>query len=153
MGQVDDRESWDLDDSGNSVTQLFSGNTRMLIADFVWKWAPNGNAQRTFKLQGEYLRRDESGSLTYDSTGLARTDSFSAGSPAGTCKASTSSCRLARGPALRPLERRQRGCGLQQRRLDVPAYTPTRTTLMLDWTPSEFSRLRLQFANDRAREA
>ena len=28
--------------------------------------------------------------------------------------------------------------------LYVPAYSPTRTTLMLDWSPSEFSRVRLQ---------
>ena len=28
---------------------------------------------------------------------------------------------------------------------------PSRTTLMLDWAPSEFSRVRLQWANDRVR--
>ena len=86
------------------MTQPFSGNTRMLIVDGVWKWAPNGNAQRTnFKLQGEYLRRDASGSLTYDSTGLARTDSFSADA-VGLVRAGRLPVHaaLARGPALRP---------------------------------------------------
>ena len=149
-----DRESWDLDASGNSVTQLFSGNTRMLIVDGVWKWAPNGNAQRTsLTLQGEYMHRDESGSLTYDSTGLALTDSFSADA-VGLVRARRLPvpARMARGPALRPLERRQRGCRLAT----TPAcmcrtYSPTRSTLMLDWAPSEYSRVRLQYANDRAR--
>ena len=40
------------------------------IADFVWKYAPNGNAQQTnFKLQGEYFWRREHGDLTYDADG------------------------------------------------------------------------------------
>ena len=29
---------------------------------------------------------------------------------------------------------------------------PERTSLMLDWSPTEFSRLRLQFARDQSRE-
>ncbi|UUZ54611.1 hypothetical protein LP419_00285 [Massilia sp. H-1] len=36
----------------------------MWIADAIYKWAPNGNSTRqNFKLQGEYLRRTESGTL------------------------------------------------------------------------------------------
>ena len=30
-------------------------------------------------------------------------------------------------------------------------HSPTRNTLMLDWSPTEFSRLRLQFASDKSR--
>jgi hypothetical protein len=33
----------------------------------------------------------------------------------------------------------------------LASYSPTRQTLMADWSPSEFSRLRLQFARDDAR--
>ena len=32
------------------------------------------------------------------------------------------------------------------------AYTPVRYTLMFDYSPSEFSRLRLQLAQDKSRE-
>ena len=40
--------------------------------DFVWKWAPNGNAQQTnFKLQGEYFWRREHGDLTFDTDGAS----------------------------------------------------------------------------------
>ena len=35
--------------------------------------------------------------------------------------------------------------------LYLPPHAPSRTTLMLDWAPSEFSRVRLQWANDRVR--
>ena len=31
------------------------------------------------------------------------------------------------------------------------SYNPKRNTLMVDWSPSEFSRLRLQFARDYSR--
>jgi hypothetical protein len=31
------------------------------------------------------------------------------------------------------------------------SYNPTRNTLMLDFSPSEFSRFRLQFAQDKSR--
>lgn len=148
-----DRESWELDTSGNSVTQLFSGNTRMLIVDGVWKWAPNGNAQHTsLTLQGEYMRRDESGSLTYDSTGLALSDSFSAlqsGWYAQAVYKFLPDWRM--GLRYDRLNVGNVDAASNNASLVVPAYSPTRATLMLDWAPSEYSRVRLQYANDRAR--
>jgi hypothetical protein len=33
----------------------------------------------------------------------------------------------------------------------LAAYNPTRQTVMVDWSPSEFSRVRLQFASDKSR--
>jgi hypothetical protein len=33
----------------------------------------------------------------------------------------------------------------------LASHSPTRNTLMFDWSPSEFSRLRLQFAQDKSR--
>jgi hypothetical protein len=49
---------------GNPITDVFSGRTRVWVADGVWKWAPNGNATRTyFKLQGEYLQSRRDGNL------------------------------------------------------------------------------------------
>ena len=52
-----------LDDlAGNSAQLAFSGKSQLAIADFVWKWAPYGNAKDTnFKLQGEYFWRKENG--------------------------------------------------------------------------------------------
>ena len=32
----------------------------------------------------------------------------------------------------------------------LAGYNPTRQSAMLDWSPSEFSRLRLQFARDKS---
>lgn len=64
------REFSDVDLAGNIATNSFSGDSRLWIADFVWKYAPNGNPTYTnFKLQAEYFRRHDSGNLTYDSDG------------------------------------------------------------------------------------
>jgi hypothetical protein len=67
MAQLEDTDIY-----GQPVTNAFSGNSDLLIADFVWKWAPDGNPrQRNFKFQTEYLWRRESGTLTYDTATLA----------------------------------------------------------------------------------
>ena len=148
-----DRESWDVDASGNSVTQLFSGSTRMLIVDGVWKWAPNGNPQRTsLTLQGEYMHRDESGSLTYDSTGAALADSFSAVQSGWYAQAVYKFLPEWRvGLRYDRLNVGNVDAASNNGSLFVPAYSPTRSTLMLDWAPSEYSRVRFQYAYDSAR--
>ena len=151
--KANDRASTDFDRAGNSVTNVFNGTSRLVILDGVWKWAPNGNPQRTnLTLQGEYIWRRESGSLAYDSTGQNLADSFSSQQSGWYAQAVYQFI-----PAWR--------VGLRYDRLDVgnvdastnagnlfvPTYSPSRATVMLDWSPSEFSRVRLQYANDRAR--
>ena len=78
-------------------SSAFPGKSQLAIADFVWKWAPNGNALDTnFKLQGEYFWRKERGDLTYDSDGalgLTSTSTTRRARAAGTSTASGSSCR------------------------------------------------------------
>ena len=77
----DDRQYTQTDVAGNAALLSFSGKSQLAIADFVWKWAPNGNATNTnFKLQGEYFWRKETGDLTYDSDGalgLTSTSNYS----------------------------------------------------------------------------
>ncbi|MBX3590604.1 MAG: hypothetical protein KF755_06820 [Burkholderiaceae bacterium] len=142
------------DPAGNPVASAFSGDTRVWIADAVWKWAPHGDATRTsFKLQGEYLRSARDGNLVYDVGG--------AGS-AGAYRVVQSGWYLQGVYKFMPRWR----VGLRTERLDpgapdygvnaaalaAPDYRPRKHSLMLDYSPSEFSRVRLQFAQDRARE-
>jgi hypothetical protein len=138
------------------IPNAFTGNSTIWMADAVYKWAPNGNPTQTnFKLQGEYMRRKESGTLAageladgYSSTqsgwylqgvyqfmpnwraGL-RYDRLSSGTP-GIGLVENGTLGMDAFPAL-------------------VAYKPKRSSVMLDWSPSEFSRLRLQFARDEAR--
>ena len=139
---------------GDAVTNSFNGSTRVWVADAIWKWAPNGNATRTsVKLQGEYLRSTRSGSLTYD---VAGADS------SGAYRAMQSGWYVQGVWQFMPYWR----VGLRTERLDpgspdyginaasfaVGDYKPRKNSLMLDFSPSEFSRVRLQLAQDRSRE-
>lgn len=152
--RTQDRE-WDqIDLAGNVVPLGFSGSSQMAIADFVWKYAPNGNARETnFKLQGEYFRRRESGDLTHDRNGSVF--GFSVTSP----YSSTQSGWYLQGvyqfmPQWRAGARYDR---LDPGRVDygtlgslaASSFAPGRSSVMLDYSPSEFSRLRLQFAQSK----
>ncbi len=166
-----DRAFSDTDSLGGEVAQAFSGRSRTWIADFVLKWSPGGNPRSSnFKIQGEYFRRRESGAITYDDSGQAApqfgaalTDAF----------ASRQSGWYLQGvyqfmPQWRAGYRHDRlsfgkvengivGNGLGPSAADFPLlmteHRPTRNTLMLDWSPTEFSRLRLQYAADKSRAA
>ena len=142
------------DAAGNSVADAFNGSSRVWVADAIWKWAPHGNATRTnFKLQGEYLRGTRSGNLVYDVGGA---DSL------GAYRATQSGWYLQGVWQFMPYWR----VGLRTERLDPGSpdyglnaaafassdFKPRKNSLMVDFNPSEFSRVRLQLAQDRSRE-
>lgn len=148
-------QAWDtVDLSGSPVTNAFSGSSRLWIADLVWKWAPMGNATvRNFKLQGEYLRRTQDGDLAYDIASLNRTDAYR----------NTQSGWYLQGiyqfmPGWRvglrgdQLLHGSADYGLNAASLAASDYNPSRASVMVDYSPSEFSRLRLQLSRDRSRE-
>lgn len=138
------------------VKNTFTGHSNLWLADLVWKWAPEGNAtQRNFKLQTEYYRRSERGTLTYDTE--------SSNTPYG--YDATQSGWYAQGVyQFMPRWR----VGLRHDRLNygkvnadaallsslpvLGQHNPTRNTLMLDYSASEFSRFRVQFARDESRK-
>ena len=138
------------------VPNVVDGRARMWVADAVYKWAPNGNPTRTnFKLQGEYMRRKESGTLA--SGELA--DAY-AGTQSGwylqgvyqfmpNWRAGLRHDRLSSGsPFIGLVDSGALGIEAFPA---LASYKPKRSSVMLDWSPSEFSRLRLQFARDEAR--
>ncbi|MGH8561635.1 MAG: hypothetical protein ACRES4_06700, partial [Nevskiales bacterium] len=162
-----DRSYEDVDSLGGAVTNSYSGRARLWSADAVLKWAPSGNARRTnFKLQGEYFRLRQNGALTYDDTGQAApqfgaafTDFLNADQSgwylqgvwqfmprwrAGYRYDTLRYGTVANGTVSN---------GLGPVAADFPLlanHSPTRNSLMLDWSPTEFSRVRLQFASDKS---
>lgn len=138
------------------IPNAFSGKSSIWMADAVYKWAPNGNPTQTnFKLQGEYMRRKESGSLASGelADGYASTQSgwYVQGvyqfMPAW--RAGLRYDRLASGSPFIGLV--ESGALGMEAFPALAGYKPKRSSVMLDWSPSEFSRLRLQFARDEAR--
>ena len=141
------------------VTNSFSGTSRLWAISGVLKWAPKGNSTyNNLKLQGEYFRRNEDGTLVFDSPGAALPNGYS----------SRQSGWYAQGVyQFMPMWR----AGYRYDRLDsgtvnldtsssgltaaafpiLAGYKPNKHTLMVDWSPSEFSRIRLQFARDYSR--
>ncbi|MBV6416952.1 MAG: hypothetical protein CMLOHMNK_01570 [Steroidobacteraceae bacterium] len=154
-----DRAYDDIDALGNPVIDAFSGTARTWIFDAVLKWTPGDATRRQLKLQGEYMRRSERGALAYDVDALDL---------AGGYRSEQSGWYLQGVYQFNPRWR----AGLRYDALDsgasfiglvddgtlpVGAFPrlrvadPDRVSLMLDWNPSEFTRLRVQVSRDEAR--
>jgi hypothetical protein len=154
-----DYEYGDLNAAGEDVTNVFSGTTKMWIADAELKWTPIGDTKRRYlKLQGEFMQRDQDGSLGYvDSVGELdgsyETDQYG-WYVQGVFQFLP---RWRFGARYDYLDSGDTDIGLvNDGTLSADDFsillpgTPKRTTVMFDWSPSEFSRLRAQYAWDEA---
>jgi hypothetical protein len=155
-----DRTYDDVDSVGTKVTNAFSGDSKIWGVDFVWKWAPNGNTvDRNFKFQAEYLRRKEDGSLAFDSTATNLSDAYRSDQSGWYVQGAYQFMpRWRVGLRYEELNSGNPDIGLVNSgtltAADFPRLAendPKRTTAMVDFSPSEFSRFRLQFARDEAR--
>ncbi len=153
-GDVGDSHSWQfglawiradaMERTADGASEAFTGDSDLAAVDFVWKWALGGNPVRqNFKLQGEYFRRSETGlfaGLPYDGdqTGwyLQGVWQFASTWRTGLRHDVVDADN---GPLLA-------GTGLED-----PGRSSSRDSLMLDWSPSEFNRLRMQYTNDKVR--
>lgn len=152
-GDVGTDHSWqlglahvDADADGRSAGEEgggdFTGDSDLSVVDFVWKWAPDGNPNvRNLKLQAEYFRRKEVGlfdGLDYD------------GEQTGWYLQGVWQFAPTWRVGLRhDVADADNGPDLAGTLLEDPGRTPRRESAMLDWSPSEFSRLRLQYTHDR----
>ena len=146
-----DRAFEDTDSLGGATTQSFTGESKLWIADVVVKW-------RDLKLQGEYFRREESGELTFNDTS---TDTYSSEQSGWYAQAVYRFLpqwrvgyrydRLDHGDISNGIVDNGLGPSAADFPLLMTDHNPSRNTLMVDWSPTEFSRVRLQFAQDRSR--
>jgi hypothetical protein len=158
---ADDRSYEDVNAFDEAVLNAFTGSSRTWAVDAVLKWRPYGDvSRRELKLQGEYFHREEKGQLAFDTEGLGLSDTY---------RSNQSGWYLQGVYQFRPRWR----AGVRYDSLDsgttriglvdtgvlspesFPALLvgdPERVSLMLDWSPSEFSRLRAQYAWDEARD-
>jgi hypothetical protein len=146
--QAEDREGGIADAAGDPLFESFTGDSRTVVVDGVFKWAPT--PRRQLKVQGEYMRRRESGDIA-DGAAVLLADDY---------RNTQSGWYLQSVYQFAPRWR----VGARYDSLDsgTPRYTlapdgllsagPDRLSLMLDWNPSEFSRLRAQYDWDNARD-
>ncbi len=162
---VDRSSSHDHGHDENSGENFsFSGSSNLTAVDLIWKWAPDGDSRyRNFVFQTEYFHRDENGAfdfgneigsalLPYDGTqqgfyvqgvyqfiprwrlGLRYDRLWS-----------DNDLRVTDNSSGEDNDELLKETGL------ISDHEPYRWTIMTDYSHSEFSRLRLQYAKDHSR--
>ena len=138
--ESDGRESEGADGS----TVFFDGSSDLVIADFVWKWSPLGNfRERNFTFQTEYMHRHETGAVT-------------SGAAVGPYRGDQNGFYAQGVYQFMPRWRvglrygqvwgDNRQAGLPPNVLGGDGRSPHRVSTMVDFSNSEFSRLRLQYS-------
>ncbi|MFZ5654978.1 MAG: TonB-dependent receptor [Pseudomonadota bacterium] len=155
-----EREAF-LDDINDfEALTAFSGKSKAWLADFIWKWAPDGNPrQRNFIFAAEYFDRDEDGDLTCQDDSAAGgacldlTDRYDSAQSGGYAQAIYQFMpRWRTGVRYDRLDAGSVDLGANGAFFDTSDFDPSRWSLMTDYSPSEFSRFRLQFARDKSFE-
>lgn len=153
---------------GASAHTHYSGDSEVTGIDFVWKWAPRGNStERNLKLQAEYFVRNENGEVEFEGfddlgtaiEGTADLDGEQSGLYVQAIyqfkprwrvglrydRLSADNALSSFNPNATPLIEDDFA---HETGLDDEGHTPKRTTVMLDYSHSEYSRVRIQFARD-----
>lgn len=156
--KAEQRGFTDQNAAGMDVSNTFSGSSNTWGLAAVGKWNPAGNTQRQLKLMVEFLQRKEQGELAYDTTNVA-------GAQVGSYASRQSGWYLQGSYRFLDswhlsLRHDQLDSGSPQIGLAdtgavsrddfaiLASYKPRRDALSLDYQPSEFSRLRLQYNRD-----
>ena len=163
-GDLDDSNSWQVGVSRISAQAIdrldepldptappplaFTGDSVVTGIDLVWKWAPDGNYKdRNLTLTAEMMRRSEDGAVATD---------FGSGPESGAYHG-TQRGWYAQGAwqfmpqwrvglRLDQLSSDNTVTGLSQPTvLDDGGHSPKRTTVMVDYSHTEYSRIRLQY--------
>lgn len=156
---IDGRESGDHAHGGSTTTEIpsFSGESKINALDLVYKCAPNGNPMnQNFKLQFEYFDRKEDGLVTMLNSVPMETTSYDGHQKGGYVQATVKfKQQWQTGVRYDQLDSNNRGSDagvLSESGLDNEGHTPKRYSAMLEWLPSEFSRVRLQYNKDKSYE-
>jgi hypothetical protein len=130
----------------NGATVTFIGDTDLYVADLRYVFAPTGNAKnQELTLQGEYFYRSENGAYedTGASTGAVGLNDNSSGWYAQGVYKFKPEWRV--GLRYSELSSPNTPTSLTGSVLDSDNNDPKSYTAMIDWTNSEFSRIRLQY--------
>ena len=130
----------------NDDTVIYNGNSHLYIADVRYTFAPTGNSnEKELTLQSEVFRRNENGNYedTAASSGQVGTGGHASGWYAQGVYKFLPSWRA--GVRYSQLISPSTPLGLLGSALDSSSYNPKAYAAMVDWSNSEFSRIRLQY--------
>lgn len=131
----------------------FSGDSTIDALNVIYKWSPNGNPmEQNFKFQMEYFKRTENGDIT---AAVSNNTSTYSGDQKGWYAQAVYQFipRWRTGIRLDRLSADNSGDNssvLNDTGLLTDGHDARRSSVMIEWVPSEFSRLRLQFNHDQS---
>jgi len=148
-----EREYGGHDHGGTAEVPVFAGDSKIIGANAVYKWAPDGNArQQNLKLQFEYFKRDDEGGLVLLNSNPLEQSTLNSKQDGYYAQLRWQFVRnWAMGVRYDRVDSNNSGSDqsvLDEAGLTSTGFVPTRTSVMAEWAPSEFSRVRLQYNRD-----
>ena len=138
-------------DGRQAATHSFTGDSKLNGIDLVYKWAPNGNASdHALTLQGEYFRRDENGAISIGDAASSFDGNQEGWYAEGIFKFKRHWRAGLRYDRLSSANSGSDDAVLAQAGLFANGFHPHRASAMLEWSPSEFSRMRVQVNRDNS---
>jgi hypothetical protein len=160
-GDIGENQSWRIggyvlsgdgfDRASNEDAVRFTGDTNLYAADVRYAWAPGGNSrEHELTLQAEYFWRGEDGAYEDVDSGVGPI-AFNGDSTGWYAQSVYKFRRQWRaGYRYSRLHAPEVPKGLMASALDSGGFDPDAHAVMVDWTNSEFSRLRLQYNREEA---
>jgi len=133
----------------------FTGDSDVYGINLVYKWAPDGNTRtQNFKLQFEYFQVDESGVISLLDNVPLESSNYT-GDQSGFYVQGLYQFTAYWHSALRFDQLKSSNSAddlsvLNEANLNNNGVTPQRISAMLEWVPSQFSRVRLQYNIDES---
>ena len=132
---------------------LFTGDSRIYGANAIYKWAPDGNyREQNVKIQFEYFNRDDTGDMTLLDGVPLETSTLDSRQNGWYLQGTWKFMRYWQaGIRYDLLDSDNEGSDtsvLDEAGLVNNGHTPGRISVMAEWLPSEYSRIRLQFNRD-----
>ena len=155
---IEDRASGSHEHDASTIEiPTYTGESSLNGIDFVWKWSPNGNSrEQNLKIQAEYFERSEDGLVVLEGSDPIEQTTYQ-GEQTGWYLQSVYQFmpRWRLGYRYDRLNSDNQGSDsdvLMEAGLDNEGHTPERSSIMLDYSHSEYSRIRLQVSKDDSYE-
>lgn len=150
-----EREYGGHDHGGVGEVPSFEGDSQIIGFNAIYKWAPNGNYRdQNLKLQFEYFSRDEEGDLTLLNSSPLETSTLNSKQDGWYAQAVWQFVPTwSAGIRYDMVDSDNSGSDdavLDEAGLASGGYVPKRASIMAQWVPSEYSRIRLQYNRDES---